>query len=257
MARRLPMYRPGVKRIQLSGTALQWIGFVLLCLSSLSIAVLQRGVLGLGAGASLEELAQAMKPGGDAMGWATGAVLCSLAATLALPVYAKLLCEGHAHAQSRRRYLLRLALCALASEIPYDFATNGRLLDGSAQNPAWALLLSALVLEMFQMWKFPSRGGRIAFRVLVSAAALAWALLLRIHMGVLLVLLVLLFYFAAGREWVCMAGGLVLTMIQFPAPFGLLLVHWYDGKPDGRWLFCALYPAQLLVFGLAGMLLAG
>ena len=74
MDRRLPLYRPGVPMARLSGTALYWIGFFLVCLGSLSAAILQRGILGLGAGTTLDQLAQAMKPGGDAMGWVTGAV---------------------------------------------------------------------------------------------------------------------------------------------------------------------------------------
>ena len=72
MDRRLPLYRPGVPMARLSGTALYWIGFFLVCLGSLSAAILQRGILGLGAGTTLDQLAQAMKPGGDAMGWVTG-----------------------------------------------------------------------------------------------------------------------------------------------------------------------------------------
>ena len=37
-----------------------------------------------------------------------------------------------------------------------------------------------------------------------------------------------------------MAGGAVLTLFYFPAPLGLLLVHWYDSRSRARcWVFCA------------------
>ncbi len=55
MARRLPPHRPGVKLVHLSGRALQWIGFFLVCLSSFSIAVLQRGILKLDREGAMEE----------------------------------------------------------------------------------------------------------------------------------------------------------------------------------------------------------
>jgi len=243
--------------ITISGAGLKWVGLFLVCLSSFSVAVLQRGVLRLGSGASLEALAEAMKPGGDAMGWATGAVLCSLAATLAIPIYAKLLCEGWRHTSDKKRYLLRLAGCALLSELPYDFAMNGTWLDLSVQNPVWALLLAAMMLEITQQWKLRSKVTDIAFKALVVLAAMAWALLLRVYMGPMLILLCALFRFAGKREWIAIMGGALITILQFPAPLGLVFVHWYGGEKGRapRWLFYAAYPAQLLLFGALNRLL--
>lgn len=257
MARRLPAYRPGVRMVRLSGRALLWTGFALTCLGSVSAAVLQRGILKLGGEGSLEALSQAMKPGGGAMVWATWAVLCSLAATLAIPLYVKLVYEAGRAGADPKRLLGGLAACALASEVPYDLAMSGKLLDMGTQNPAWGLLLAAILLEILRRWKPAPAAGKAAFRVLVVAAALAWALLLRVYMGVMVVLLAALFHFAARHKAAAMLGGIALTLPQFPAPLGLLFVHWYDGEkpwgPAGR--FLALYPAQLLVFGLAGMCL--
>ncbi len=257
MARRLPDYRPGVKRVSLSGEAMQWIGFVLVCLSSFSIAILQRCVLKLDSEGSLEAVSEAMKPGGTAMGWATGAVLCSLAATLAVPVFAKLVYEGWRRAENKKAMLLRLAACAAVSEIPYDFAMNGKLLDGSAQNPVWGLLLAVIVLEITRQWRMKSRMVDGAFRAVVVIAGVAWALLLRVYLGPVLVLLPVLFCFAARWKWATMLGGVLLTLLQFPAPLGMVFVHWYEEKekPASDKLPYILYPAQLLVFGILARLL--
>lgn len=256
MARRLPPYRPGVKMVHLSGKALQWIGFVLACLSSFSIAVIQRGVLGIGSEVTMEAVSEAMKPGGDAMGWATGAVLCSLASALMIPVFAKIIYEGWKHAEKSGRYLLEVFLCALLSEIPYDFAMNGRLMDWSAQNPMWGLLLAVIVLEITRRWRMKSTAADNAFRALIVFAAVVWTLLLRGHLGASLVLLAVLFHFAAKKPAFVIVGGVLLTLVQFPAPLGMIFVHWYDeekGGGSGR-LFYLLYPLQLIVFGLLGML---
>lgn len=252
MARRLPPYRPGVKLFHLSGEALQWIGFALLCLSSSSIAILQRGVLGLDREGAMEAVSEAMKPGGGAMGWATGAVFCSLLSTLAIPIFAKLVYEGWKHAAAPGRYLAGLAACAVLSELPYDFAMNGTLLDWSAQNPVWGLLLAAVTLEIIRRWPMKSAGLNLVFRALIICAALIWALLLRVQMGTVMVLLAALFYFSEKKPVVTMMGGVLLTLVQFPAPIGMLFVHWYDGeKPMGSGkLLAVLYPVQLLVFGV-------
>lgn len=257
MARRLPACRPGAKTVSLSGKSLQWIGLILACLSSFSIAILQRSVLKLDEEGAMEAVSEAMKPGGQAMGWATGAVLCSLASTLAIPVFAKLLYEGWRRAESKKVLLFRLAACAVISEIPYDFAMNGKLADWSVQNPVWGLLLAAIALEITHHWRMKSRPADWAFRGLIVAAALLWALLLRVYLGAVLILLPVLFCFGAKRKWTVMLGGVLLTLLQFPAPLGMAFVHWYDAKKDagsGK-LLCILYPVQLLLFGTAAFLM--
>lgn len=258
MPRRLPVYRPGVRMIHISEPALYWVGFVLVCLSAFSGAVIQRGILRLGVDASLEDLRLAMQPGGGAMGWVTGAVMCSLASTLALPLFARLVVEAAKRTEDQRELRLLLGACAVISEVPYDWALNGKWWDPAVQNPVWGLLVSEIMIAIFQRWTLRSRGADIAFKAVVTLAAVLWALLLQVHLGPIMVLLSALFYFAyrAKKEWVAMAGGALLTLIQFPAPLGLALVHWYDGEKKAPYgLFCILYPLQLVVFGALGALI--
>ena len=248
MARRLLPYRPGVKTFRLSGEALQWIGFVLACLSSFSVAILQRGVLGLDREGAMAAASEAMKPGGTAMGWATGAVFCSLLSTLAIPIFAKLTYEGWKRAAAPGKYLAGLAACAVISEVPYDFAMNGKLLDWNAQNPVWGLLLTAVTLEITRRWKMRSAAGNVAFRAIIVCAALIWALLLAA-----------LFCFAEKKPVITIAGGVLLTLVQFPAPVGMVFVHWYDSEKQmgsGK-LLAILYPIQLLAFGLLAVVVGG
>lgn len=244
--------------VRLSLRTLQWIGLILVSLRSFSIAVLQRGVLKLDNDGAMDALNEAMKPGGGVMGWVTGAVLCSLLAALSIPLFAKVAYESWKRAKGSKRYFTGLVLCALISEIPYDFAMSGKLVDWSAQNPVWGLLLAVIALELLRPWRPRSVAGNILFKAVVTFAALAWALLLRVHMGPLLVLLTALFCFAEKREIVSLLGGVLLTLLQFPAPIGMVFVNWYDENKDGSSskLFCLLYPVQLAIFGLLGMLLA-
>ncbi len=200
-----------------------------------------------------------MKPGGDAMGWATGAVFCSLHSTLAIPIFAKLIYEGWKRSAAPVKYLAGLTACALISEIPYDFAMNGKPLDWSAQNPVWGLLLAAVTLEITGRWTTKSAAGNIAFRAIIVFAALIWALLLRVQMGTVMVLLAALFHFSAKKPAIAAAGGVLLTLIQFPAPVGMLFVHWYDGEKqmgNGK-LLAVLYPVQLLVLGMLAAAVGG
>lgn len=242
--RRLPVYRPGVQMVRLSLTALQWIGFVLVCLRSISVSVIQRGILKMNFD--------------GAMGWVTCGVFCSLAATLSIPIFAKVAYESWKHTQNAASYFGGLALCALVSEIPYDLTMSGKLFDWSTQNPVWGLLLGAVALELLRPWRPRSMAGNILFKALVTFAALAWTLLLRVYAGPLLVLLLALFCFAEKRKSISLLGGILLTLPQFPAPVGMAFVNWYDAEKGGdtEKQFCLLYPLQLAVFGLLGIFLA-
>ncbi len=251
--------KPRRKLLSLSGSALKWISLALTCLGTFSMAVLQRGVLRLD-GYTNASLYEAMQPGSALFGAASLAVGCTLLSALALPIYTKLLLEGWKHTSNAKRYLLRLALCALASEIPYDLAYRGKWFDPTAQNPLWGILLAVVMLELIRRYAVPRPGILgVALRAAFIAAAAVWAILLQSQLGVMFVLLAALFYCFEGSEVSVMLGGIALTVLQFPAPFGMVFVYWYNGQRGRapRRLFYWAYPVQLLVFALVGRLLAG
>ena len=65
-------------------------------------------------------------------------------------LFAYLIVEGVIYTGSRGRYLLRLFLFALLSEIPFDLAFSGKAVDWSAQNIYWTLFLGALTLTLWE-----------------------------------------------------------------------------------------------------------
>lgn len=246
--------KPRRRLFSLSGSALKWIGLVLTALGAFSMAVLQRGVLELD-GYTNASLYEALQPGSELFGTASLAVVCTLLSALGLPIYTKLLLEGWKHTSSPKRYLLRLALCALASEIPYDLAYRGRWFDPSAQNPVWGIVLAVIMLELIRRYALPHKGvAGVALKAAFIAAAAVWAVLLQSQLGVMFVLLAALFYCFEGSEVSVMLGGIALTVLQFPAPFGMIFVYWYNGERGSapRRLFYWAYPVLLAVFALAG-----
>jgi len=261
MAIRLRDRQPGGRPFAISTAAMKWIGFLLTCLSTVGVAILQRGLLKVDT-TSMEDLSAAMAdPASGAVSLVSGAVTCSLLSVMALPLYAKLIYEGWKRMENKNRFFLRLALCALASEVPFDLAMYGTPLAFEVQNPVWGLLLCAAMLEVLRVPRPRSRIASAVLQVITVAAALAWVVLLRVYVGPILVLLTALFYFLEGNKTISTLGGVALTMTQFPAPFGMLFVYFHepDEGKDGKYpdLFYILYPAQLLVFGAAGLLMQG
>ncbi len=64
---------------------------------------------------------------------------------LAFPIYMWLLVEGFAHTSSRKKYMGRMAIFALLSELPFDLALSGRL-TWRWQNIYFSLLWALLLL---------------------------------------------------------------------------------------------------------------
>lgn len=65
---------------------------------------------------------------------------------LAFPIFAFQVVEGWYRTHDRRRYFLRLALCGLLSEIPFDLVIGGQLIDPGYQNVLWTFCIAAAAL---------------------------------------------------------------------------------------------------------------
>ena len=64
---------------------------------------------------------------------------------LAFPIFAFMAVEGYFHTHSFKKYILRLLLFAVLTEVPFDLAFNGQVLYLGYQNVLWTLLAGALV----------------------------------------------------------------------------------------------------------------
>lgn len=235
--------------VHFSGDVLKWLGFACLCLGTFSSAVVQRGLMNLD-DMSVEGLYDAIMPGGQMRSLATLASVTMLIGLMAIPIQAKLFYEGWNHTADQKKYLIRLAGIALISEFAYDWATSGTFWDITVQNPIWALVIAAVMLVIFRQYEGKGFTG-ILMKAVAVLASLMWVTVLQSYMGAVTVLLVACFALLRNKKNLCSFCGVVISLLQYTAPFGMYFVHNYDGTKGKtpRWVFYVLYPAQLLVFG--------
>ena len=199
---------------------------------------------------------------------------------ITFPIFAFLIVEGYFHTSSLKKYMGRLLVFALVSEIPFNLAMGSRVFYPVHQNVLWSFLISLLLIH----WNERARkSGKIWKRIVVGGVSVAVGSLLGLitmvdfyHAGVLTALT---FYFFRGKKWwnylaqlfclwyinteilggfgyeIALFGKTFFLMRQGFALLALIPLWLYKGRQGHhskafRWFCYAFYPAHLLVLGL-------
>ncbi len=176
---------------------------------------------------------------------------------ISFPIFCFLLAEGFFHTKDVKRYMLRLFIFALISEVPYDLAFRGEIWYQERQNVFFTLFLGVFLLYLMKMSSgFLLKFGE-AFFVMYMAEFLCT------DYGGRGILLILIYYVlrekkginvCAGAAWNLLYGWrMIQNYGMLAAPFLAL----YNGKrgPKLKYFFYVFYPAHLLVlYYLKGVL---
>ena len=175
---------------------------------------------------------------------------------IAMPIFAFFVAEGFLHTHDRKKYLLRMGVFALVSELPFDLLTAGRLEFGH-QNVMCTFFLAILALLCFDtlMAKEQTR-ARMALAWGAMVAAIAAALLLKTDYNIYGVGLVFIFYLFRNKElWFRCVMGMIFHIvtrnmgIYIYGLLGFLPLFLYNGKKGRglKWLFYVFYPGHMLL----------
>ena len=173
---------------------------------------------------------------------------------IAFPIFAFLIAEGALKTANIKKYLSRLLLFALISEIPYDIATNGRIFDMGSQNIFWTL---AAGLGMIMLIKNKKYTGKLKAIILSVSLCVVSSFLSFSLGGIMLILSFYIFRYDVKRLIrsvfistfiMTMTSSLLQLFSLLAGPF----IYLYNGKRGGvnKYLFYAYYPLHLLVLFL-------
>lgn len=171
---------------------------------------------------------------------------------VAFPVYAYCLAEGFRYTSDYRRYLGRLALFAILSEIPFDLAFYGVPFSFAHQNVFFTLTLGLILLWVLE---------RCREQLLLCAGAFAVLCFLAqaLHMdyGAGGLLMVFAFYLAQQGTSPWIGWGIFVFInlfgyaggVQWAAILALLPIGLYSGKAGKKKqrFFYWIYPLHLLL----------
>ena len=199
---------------------------------------------------------------------------------IAFPIFAFMAVEGYFHTHNLKKYLFRMLIFAVISEVPFDLMYGGTWFYPVHQNVIWTLMMGLVGIHLMETVR--KKKSTFAY-ILVSAAVVILGGLLGTLSMVdyygIGVLTVFIFYFFRGRKWWCllgqilalywvnveMLGGLMYPIRLFGMEFELcqqglallaLLPIWlyrgrqgYHSKPFQYFCY-AFYPVHMLVIVL-------
>ena len=235
-----------------TGSLRTW-GMLFAIAGIVSRCVLQNTLLGVGT-RSMQELMELMQADQTAMIITTVSLVLQAMETVAVPIFVFLLFEGFQHTSDWKKYLARLVGLALLTEIPYDLAMNGKVLEFGTQNPVIGLVLCFALLLLFRRF-----AGKKLICVMMALAGFVWALMLKVDHGIPMLLMICVMQLFRNKKMYMgfsgMAAAALCTGISpfyLVAPMGFLAIHFYNGEKgnSSRLVNYLFYPVALLAIAL-------
>ena len=197
---------------------------------------------------------------------------------LTFPIFAFLTVEGYFHTKNLKKYVSRLLLFAVISEIPFNLAMGSSIFFPIHQNVLWSFLISIGLIH----WNEKGKEKQIVRRILVGVASVCIGYIVGIitfvdyyNAGILMVLI---FYFFRGKKWSWLGQLICLWYINFEmlggfsyevelfgqthfiarqgfALLALIPIWLYRGKQGPynktiQRIYYGFYPAHLLILGM-------
>ena len=175
---------------------------------------------------------------------------------IAFPIYTYTLVEGFMHTRDIKKYMVRLGIFALLSEIPFDLAFRGCVIYIQKQNVFFTLFLGVLMLYLL-----------LKSRNRIQSAALVLAILLlseflRTDYSSMGLLMILCFYVFRDNKVMKLLGVAAINVflmgrVQVFAIPALIFIALHSGEqgPKCKKFFYGFYPVHLLALYLISVII--
>lgn len=174
---------------------------------------------------------------------------------ISFPIFCFLLVEGFLHTRNEKKYLFRLFVFAIISEVPFDlafFKCPGTYFNH--QNVFFTLALGLLALCCIKQFEKDPYMNIISIVIACIAAYF-----MNFDYSYFGILQIMLFYYLrqSGLYKIFSIGALNIIMGQPAGALALIFTETYNGKrgPDAKYVMYIFYPAHLLVIYFVRLLI--
>lgn len=178
---------------------------------------------------------------------------------ISFPIFCFLLVEGFLHTHDIRKYLIRMAVFAIISELPFDLAMRGEIWL-EHQNVFFTLFLGLFMMVLVQ--KAEQSDSKIKIP-LILGICLVFAFLAQItktdYGAVGIFLIFILYMTRTDRFKQCILGAICMAY-EYTSVFAFLPIYFYNGKRKesvSKYFFYWFYPLHLLFLYGVHILIAG
>lgn len=174
---------------------------------------------------------------------------------IAFPIFAYTLVEGFIHTHDLNKYLMRLGALAIISEVPFDLALRGKVLEFGHQNVFFTLFLGLVMLYI--MTKAPDElSGLLCVFVILFISRY-----LRIDYGYRGLLMIFWYYYYRSNKSMKLLGIAFINVFimggaQIFAVLALIPILLHNGErgPKCKGFFYGFYPVHLLAIYFINMI---
>ena len=167
--------------------------------------------------------------------------------------------EGFLHTHDVKKYIGRLFLFGLLSEVPFDMAFFKTPFHWGKQNVYWTLALGVLAMALLQKSE-DADGNAVWTGRLAALACAVVAQLAGTDYGAIGVALIVALYLTRNdRRYQCIIGA-GMMLFEITAPLAFVLLWFYNGERGrcpqwAKWAFYGCYPVHLTLLALVTNLL--
>ncbi|MBR3974475.1 MAG: conjugal transfer protein TraX [Clostridia bacterium] len=195
-----------------------------------------------------------------------GVTFMRLIGRIAFPLFAFMVAEGARRTKGREKYMLRLLVFALVSEVPFDYFVSSSYFDMSYQNVFFTLFFGLFSVWCYELLKSKKLTALSALPLLVSCAGAA---LLNTDYSATGVICIFIFYVSAQKDFLIKllfyalaivtlsinitSSGIGFVDVELYALTALIPIFLYNGKKGfkmNKYFFYAFYPVHMLILKL-------
>lgn len=247
------------RRRGITGNTLKWIAVIAMIIDHTAAIILERILMQNGAGNIVDAEAASMFLEQNAVLYYTNFVMRIIIGRLSFPIFCFLIIEGFLYTHNVKKYIGRLALFAIISEIPFDLAFSGEFIAWGYQNVFFTLLIGLLVITGFRFVEQKREWNkvlRLFLYLIIIAAGCAAATYLKTDYSMIGVLTIVVMYlFKENKMGAACVGCGTLTLMsltEITTFLSLIPIYLYNkerGKGN-RWFFYVFYPLHILILYL-------